>query len=112
MKALSDFDTFKIVAKATAKWCLFVSFSDADTGVMDEVYKAAPWLKNLDYGVVIDLVVNGDGIVTFDSEQECWAAFHSTVGDDGPTKTNPYKGPVKVYACVCDNTGVLLSENT
>jgi hypothetical protein len=39
-------------------------------------------------------------------------AFWSVVGDDGPTKTNPYNGPVRVFACTYDPDGITMNENT
>jgi hypothetical protein len=54
----------------------------------------------------------GTCIVLFDTEEELLYAYNRTVGDDGPTKLNPYNGPARVYARTCDQDGNLITENT
>ena len=56
--------------------------------------------------------MDGLGYLFFNTEAECCAAFEDIVGDDGPTKKNPYDGPMRVYALTCDPHGELMNENT
>ena len=54
----------------------------------------------------------GGGLLLFDTREEQQAAYWSIVGDDGPTKTNPYDGPMRVYALTISNLGNTENENT
>lgn len=101
MRPLGHSDTLKIVAKALGKWCMFISvYANGE----EDIALAAPYLAN---------ITDGDSdIFVFDSEQECRDTFNQTVGDDGPTVSNPYDGPCKIYAVTCDNNGNLQQENT
>lgn len=66
----------------------------------------------LDVHVLIELMGHGSVYVTFPTEEEMRRVFGSVVGDDGPTATNPYDGPCRVYALCCSPEGKTLSENT
>ena len=109
MKLINWFDTYDLAAKALGKWCIVASCTAHDWLHPDAV-KAAPWLASLDKG---DLVHVDDRLfVAFDSEAECMAAFWSTVGEDGPTKTNPYDGYMRVSAIVISPVSGAVTENT
>lgn len=77
---------------------------------MDETIKAAPYmsLTNSYY----EILINNGGYVFFNTKKEMEEIFWLTVGDDGPTKTNPYNGPGNVFALTCDPNGQTLNENT
>jgi len=75
---------------------------------LEEIIKAAPYLSMDDMQIIFD----EHGIILFDNRAEMDATFELTVGDDGPTDTNPYDGPARVWALTCDESGQLLSENT
>ena len=109
MKALSGNEVLSATAKGLARWCMQVGVHDDN---VEEVLKAAPWLLALGRPDLDFLVQDGGGVFSFESEDECRKAFLNTVGDDGPTASNPYDGPVKVYACVCAPDGRLMTENT
>jgi hypothetical protein len=53
----------------------------------------------------------GEGFSVFDTEEDMNAFYDNIVGDDGPTKSNPYNGQIKIYALTCGPNG-LLNENT
>ena len=55
--------------------------------------------------------MDGEGFSIFDTEEEMEAFYDMIVGDDGPTKSNPYNGPIRVYALTCGPSG-LMNENT
>jgi hypothetical protein len=81
----------------------------------DELFSAAPWLKELwrtNISAFTEMQSSGCGIVLCETLDEANKLLHQTVGDDGPTAANPYNGPVRVYACVCDGNGRITSENT
>lgn len=92
---------------SNAKWGMFLSAQGEYTP--PELKLAAPWL---DEAATTALVYYGEVYVLFTTKEECVAAYEQTVGDDGPTKSNPYDGPVRVYALTCDSDGVLRNENT
>lgn len=118
MKVLTQMDQFALACKAAKKFGLYISF-EAQPGMNEkklaELYKAAPYLKELgkeDPGHLITILFDGHATFLCDTQQEVVKLFNSTVGDDGPTKANPYRGSCKVFALTCDNKGKLMSENT
>lgn len=54
---------------------------------------------------------DGEGFATFSKREEMEEFYDKIVGDDGPTKSNPYDGPIRVYALTCGPKG-FLTENT
>lgn len=94
----------KELCKAKDRWGLYVSFMDGDPA---EITKAAPYLAGQ-----ARLLFNGSGWIFVETEEEMLHLYRQTVGDDGPTTENPYKGSTKVYALTCSPEGVLLTENT
>lgn len=98
----------QLLCKSTKKWGVYISFSTEYNAFLD-IVKAAPYLSLSDDAQIIG---DGCGIILCDTEAEADAVFWSTVGDDGPTKTNKYDGPLKVYALTCNPRGALLNENT
>jgi hypothetical protein len=50
--------------------------------------------------------------VLCDSYEECTRLFESVVGDDGPTKTNRYDGPCRVFAMTINEKGEMERTNT
>lgn len=109
-KALTFVDLMADYSKKTGKPCMYISFCFPDNASYgyDEVVKAAPYLKLEEHGQII---CDGGGILIYNTIKEMEKDFWKTVGDDGPTKTNKYNGPAKVYALTCIN-GVLMNENT
>jgi hypothetical protein len=77
--------------------------------VWDEVMQAAPYLSIEEHGQAI---VEGRAYLLFDTEEELMDHYRRTVGDDGPTELNSYKGPAHVYAITCNPEGQLEYENT
>jgi len=57
------------------------------------------------------IMMDGEGFCIFDTKEEVEAFYDMIVGDDGPTKSNPYNGPIRVYALTCGPNG-LMNENT
>lgn len=99
------------LAKAMRKWVLYLSCSNA----ADDPLEAIPGLRDaapigLSDSQIMELYL-GQIWITFDNEADALAAFGRVVGDDGPTKTNPYDGPTRVYAMLSGPAGGI-TENT
>jgi hypothetical protein len=100
-------DTLCALCKVSEKWGMYISFVDHTD--LQEIFKAAPYLNTEAF---LRTCVDGCAYTLFDTEEEMMNLYHQTVGDDGPTKLNPYNGPARVYALTCDPQGNLLTENT
>lgn len=90
------------------QWGLYVSGSMEDLDGCGRV-NAAPYLSFHDHTQV---ALDGQGLLLCETEDECWRLYVLTVGDDGPTATNPYDGEDRVYAMVINPEGVIVTENT
>lgn len=113
MKTLSEFDTLQQLCKGSGKWGLLLNIwiKEECDNPYTEAIKAAPYLADDIDGV--GFIVNGGGYLLCDSKEEAYKLFYQTVGDDGPTKYNSYNGSMcKIYACLCDDKGQILTENT
>lgn len=112
VQILNASEAFKLLCKSTNKWGMYISwYPGDDINYVDpkEVYKAAPYLNFDDH---TQLLVDAEGFLLFDTEEEMCHYYNMTVGDDGPTHLNPYDGPLSVYARTCNPNGELLNENT
>lgn len=72
-----------------------------------EIMACCPYLNE---DIALELFFNGELVIT-DIESQIKSMYAQTVGDDGPTVTNPYSGPGRVYACTVFD-GVYRNENT
>ena len=98
------------LCKAAGKYGLFIAFDPDDS--WDEVSKATLGLVHKSRGEDLQILSDGCAFFLLDTEEECWKAYNQVVGDDGPTKLNPYDGPVKVYALTFGPDGQPITENT
>lgn len=111
MKILHGTEMLQEVCRASKKWGMFVNLN-CPVNIMNcwgEIEKAAPYL---DASKHHQLIGDGYGYLLFDTEEEMIKTYELTVGDDGPTKSNPYDGPARVYALTCSPEGQFLNENT
>lgn len=109
-KALSVSSLAQEHARLSGKCVLFLAFPPPSADYdYTEVFKAVPYLNIKDHG---QMVIDGYGFVVCDSEAEMVDFYQQTVGDDGPTATNLYDGPARVYALTIDRDGQLQNENT
>jgi hypothetical protein len=108
MKVLSGIELACEVARKHRKPVLFLGLSQADEVGYAEILKAAPYLTYNDSQALVD----GEAVIICDSVEEQNRLYWQTVGDDGPTDTNPYDGKARVYALTIDKTGQTLNENT
>ena len=97
-------DITEKLAIATKQYVLYLSHS---AGNALDLSKAAPKLSSDDLTDLADCCI----WLTFPTYGEARSFFESIVGDDGPTKTNPYDGPCRVYALLAGPDG-LITENT
>lgn len=103
-------DVLRALCAARKQPGMLLAASLADgVNPLEEIPKAAPYLSADE---AMHLWHYGTVYLLFQSEEEMHAAYWRTVGDDGPTKTNPYNGPAKVYALTCGADGLLQNENT
>lgn len=114
-------EAMQLACRLTKKWGLYLSMPEPDWWqelTVDEFFsqlkQAAPYLFT-DPRMMDSLAsgyVGEQFFLLFDTQDEMENHFWLTVGDDGPTKSNPYKGKVRVYALTCNNHGQLQNENT
>jgi hypothetical protein len=105
---LNTVDMFALACRGAKRWGLYLSW-DSEMP-WEDLTQAAPYLAD-DWKFHIFLT-DGQLPLLLESREEMVRLFELTVGDDGPTPTNPYNGPCRVFACICDPDGNLLSENT
>ena len=113
IEIITDHDILSTACKATGKWGMLISFyvpsvEDCDDPY-EEVIKAAPYLTFEKHAQILG---DGKAYILGETRDEIYNLYNQTVGDDGPTKLNPYNGIVKVYALTCSPEGKFLSENT
>lgn len=110
MEILDNHEVFRRLCKAEHKWGVLIEFSDD----WEEVQKAAPYLNfiNESKPEIVQILVDGNGVILVDTEEEAERVYQQTVGDDGPTDLNPYQGECRVYALLCNSNGEFLNENT
>lgn len=100
---------FKEFCRVTKRWGLYLSWGTPPGVTDDEVLKAAPYLaehRNT------QAFFSKNAFVTFGTMAELYECYQSTVGDDGPTPTNRYFGPARVYALTIGPDGRAMDENT
>lgn len=102
------------LCKATQKWGMFINISyEKCDNPWGEVIKAAPYLHQKGKDPEFQIIGDGYGYLLFDSEEEMHTYYNQTVGDDGPTETNPYSNDLaRVYALTCAPDGQFHNENT
>jgi hypothetical protein len=112
MKLLTDIELAQLTAKTLGKPIIYISGFGGEN-VAEDV-KAAPYLANWqnDNENMAQLLCDGSGFILCDNEEEMWHYYKLTVGDDGPTKLNPYIGPARVYALTIHANGEMGTENT
>jgi hypothetical protein len=93
------------IARTSGLWALYLSTGD----VLQPSAPDSP-VPFLTMKERIDLTCNGWMILLSD-EAKIMVLFHQVVGDDGPTRDNPYKGKARVYAYVAGPSGGI-TENT
>lgn len=107
---LSDASTvLQELCRLRGAWGLYLSHVPSAGIGPYELHRAVPFL---DEAEALKLWHSDRAWLFFDSEAAMTEAFGQVVGDDGPTGSNDYDGPARVYAITCAPTGDLLSENT
>jgi hypothetical protein len=105
------FDVLQAISKGLEKPVLYISFALPSISEWDEwigeLRQAAPYLFDGCVFKYPQILSDGNGYLVCDSKEEMEELYNLTVGDDGPTATNPYDGPVRVYALTSDG-----NENT
>jgi hypothetical protein len=112
MKKLNAVEAAQELAKTLKKPILYISFDPFSLEGDDpftEQSKSAPYLDPLED---IHLMMYNEAIIICNDDEELKELFWQTVGDDGPTETNPYDGPARTYALTINSRGEMLNENT
>lgn len=113
MQVLDQITTLELLCKSRSQWGVLISWHNLSKipveHFYDELLKAAPYLNFNKHGQAI---IEDQAYLLFDTEEEMMLHYNQTVGDDGPTETNSYDGPLRVYAITCDPMGQLGYENT
>lgn len=118
---LSSLDLLQEYCKTTGKFAVFYSgwwnfepligcSKDESEKFHEELHKALIFLDKT-HPNYAQVFIDGEGFSVFDTEEECENFYDLIVGYDGPTKSNPYDGPIKVYALTCGPNG-FMAENT
>ena len=108
------YEGLQAMAKGLGKPVLYISFitpdpfaADCDAH-MDGLRNAAPYLFDEDGTCkYIQILSDGEGYLVCDDVDELNRLYDLTVGDDGPTSSNPYDGDVRVNAVTSEG-----NENT
>lgn len=111
MRVLDQIKTLEVLCAATKKWGMLISWWSGAVLPEDlfiELQKAAPYLT-MEHA---QSMIESQAYLLFDSREEMEHHYDLTVGDDGPTELNKYRGPLRVYAITCDPEGQLENENT
>lgn len=109
MKSLNSMDLFTAHCGATKRWGMMISFiPPQEDEEWDGFRLACPYHGELS----VQHMCDGEAFLFFDTEVEMRSYYERTVGEDGPTATNPYKGPFRVWAMTCGPDGRARSENT
>lgn len=116
MKNLELYEIVGATAKGLGRPVLYLRYddsqvpSDADPRlVQDHLHGAAPYLDSFQQD---ELQRGGFLFLACEDLTEARRLYGLTIGDDGPTATNSYKGPVRVYALLADRKGNILTDNT
>lgn len=105
----TDLGMAQFISKKEKCYGLFLSWVFDSSIPPDELKKAAPFLTDEQ---VQELWANEMLFLYSPYDTSVYFCFYQTVGDDGPTNTNHYDGPARVYAVVIDKNGNLMTENT
>ena len=115
MKKMTIMDALGLLCKTTKCYGLYLAFPD-DVFNPDELKKAVPFLDLGIGGTEVEgdyQAISSDYMfVLCESEKECYKLFDQVVGDEGPTKSNPYDGPMRVYAVTINSDGQVETTNT
>lgn len=110
MRFYGKHEAFRLLCRVTKKWGMHVAWPCVmGQQQIEELFKAAPYL---DAEKHLQEICDGEAFLLFDTEEELVMFYDLTVGDDGPTETNNYSGPMRVYAVTYDNRGRCHNENT
>jgi hypothetical protein len=95
------------LAASTGKHVLYLSHALRQRSDERDLAKAAPLVGEDDLIELFDNCI----WLEFGTYEAAREVFDCIVGDDGPTKTNPYDGPCRVYAYLAGPEGGI-TENT
>lgn len=107
---IGEYSALQRLCKVQSQWGMLLSFYNSSDGTTpDELRKAVPYLSEEE---VFRLYTEETLFIFFYDKKTCVDCFEKTVGDDGPTASNPYTGTASVFALTCDPYGNLRNENT
>lgn len=121
MKIIASIDVEKELARALRQWVVVASgFCSGDAP--DETYGTPPRVSCDPWLVAYSLAhLDGRAVAICDTEQEAWEIYELTHGDDGITIRGkearerigaPLDVTDRVYCCVINPSGEVVTENT
>lgn len=107
----NPFDILNRLCLAEKKHGLYVSVHD-DLGDIQKWAEAAPFLRDNSWDLGHKLLDRGYLFLLFDTAEERDRYFHSIVGEKPSSlTTNPYRGPIRIFAYTASPEGKGLDEN-
>lgn len=118
---LTSHDLMVEYCRVTNKWAVFYygwnfyeprsGSSESDWQIHLADLEAATVFMDRSAPNYFQVMSDGEGFSIFETKEDMNAFYDNIVGDDGPTKSNPYDGPIRIYALTCGPSG-FLNENT
>jgi hypothetical protein len=101
MSTLNSLELFIAHCGAIKRWGMVIRFTPPQANEWNEFRLACSYYNELS----VQHMCDGEAFLFFDTEAEMRSYYERTVGEDGPTATNPYKGPFRVWAMTCGPDG-------
>ena len=90
----------EFLCKNSKKFGMYCSWNPPDfQEEFGALFSSAPWIQELKTSKIME----GSAYILFDTEEQMWDTYRQTKGTD----SNGI-----VYACLCDNFGEIITENT
>jgi hypothetical protein len=114
MKIMENSEVVQAVARFYNKPVLYLYYYSNESISFEEFLNAiVPQFLESDINVDVASLFYGKPLyILCDDEEELNTLFYYFVGDDGPTKSNSYKGRVSIFAMTCSAAGEMQNENT
>jgi len=90
----------EMLCKNSKKFGMYCSWNPPDfQEEFGALFSSAPWIRELKTSKIME----GNAYILFDTEEQMWDTYRQTKGEDSNGV---------IYACLCDNFGEIITENT